>query len=210
MALKAPTLDAKGKALKTKAVALNDAVFGVELRPQLIHETVRAEFGDARAGTRAAKSRSQVKGGAAKPWRQKGTGRARQGTIRAVQFAGGGMAFPPTMRSFGGKVNRKARASALRSALSAHASRGSIAVLNADPFETPSTKAASTLLAGWSDDRPVLVVCAEYEVNVAKSFRNIARVVVTIPGELEVRALVGAKSMLLTAAALQRIAEKAG
>ena len=161
MALKAPTLDAKGKALKTKAVALNDAVFGVELRPQLIHETVRAEFGDARAGTRAAKSRSQVKGGAAKPWRQKGTGRARQGTIRAVQFAGGGMAFPPTMRSFGGKVNRKARASALRSALSAHASRGSIAVLNADPFETPSTKAASTLLAGWSDDRPVLVVCAE-------------------------------------------------
>ena len=110
MTLTAPTLDKKGKSSKTKTVPLDDAVFGVELRPHLIHETVRAEFGEARAGTRAAKTRGQVKGGAAKPWRQKGTGRARAGTIRAVQFAGGGVVFPPTMRSFGGKVNRKARA----------------------------------------------------------------------------------------------------
>ena len=206
MALEAPVLDAKGTGSET--VALDDEVFGAELRPHLIHETIRAEFGEARAGTRAAKSRGQVKGGAAKPWRQKGTGRARQGTIRAVQFAGGGVAFPPTPRSFGGKVNRKARASALRSALSAHASRGSIGVLDADAFETPSTKAAAAVLDGWTEERPVLVVCTEDEVGLAKSFRNLARVAVTIPGELEVRSLVGSKSVLVTKVALESVARK--
>ena len=210
MALAAPTLNAKGKSSKSKSVELDDAVFGVELRPQLIHETVRAEFGDARAGTRAAKSRGQVRGGGAKPWRQKGTGRARQGTTNAVQFAGGGVVFPPTMRSFGGKVNRKVRATAMRSALSAHASRGSIGILDADAFDGPSTKAAAAVLAGWSDERPVLVVCTEDEVNIAKSFRNIARVVVTIPGELEVRALVGARSMLMTSAGLEGVSGRMG
>ena len=204
MALEAPVLDDTGKS--TEAVKLDDAVFGAELRPHVIHETVRAEFGEARAGTRAAKSRGQVRGGGAKPWRQKGTGRARQGTLSAVQFAGGGVAFPPSPRSFGGKVNRKVRASAMRSALSAHASRGSIGVLDAESFETPSTKAAVAVLDGWSAERPVLIVCAEDEVDVAKSFRNVARIDVTVPAELEVRALVGAKSMLLTKAALESVA----
>ena len=100
-----------------KDVTLEDGVFGAELKPHLVHETVRAELNAHRAGTRGAKSRGLVSGGRAKPWRQKGTGRARQGTIRAPQFAGGGLAFPPGMRSFEVKVNRKARRAALRGAL---------------------------------------------------------------------------------------------
>lgn len=207
MALEAPVLDAKGKS--SEGVALDDAVFGVELKPHLIHETVRAEFGAARAGTRGAKSRGQVAGGASKPWRQKGTGRARQGTIRAVQFAGGGMAFPPTMRSFGGKVNRKVRATAMRSALSAHATRGSIGVVDPAAFEIPSTKAAATVLAGWGVEGPVLVVCHQDDIDLAKSFRNIDRVAVTVPGELEVRHVVGARALLVSKGALEGVVGKA-
>src|SRR6266540_5111257 len=91
----------------SKSVTLEESVFGAEVKPHLVHETVRAELNAARAGTRGGKSRGLVAGGRAKPWRQKGTGRARQGTTRAVQWTGGGLAFPPTMRSFEVKVNRK-------------------------------------------------------------------------------------------------------
>ena len=208
MALQAPVLDAKGKS--SEGVTLDDAVFGAELKPHLIHETVRAEAGAARAGTRAAKSRGMVKGGSAKPWRQKGTGRARQGTTRAVQFTGGGVAFPPTMRSFGGKLNRKVRASAFRSALSAHVARGTLGVIDADSFETPSTKAGVALLEGWGADGPFLLICNEDEVGAAKSFRNISRVGVTTPDELEVRDLVGARSLVFTKSALEAVAGRAG
>jgi large subunit ribosomal protein L4 len=132
-----------------KEVTLAEAVFAAELKPHVIHETVRAEQNAARAGTRGAKSRGLVAGGRSKPWRQKGTGRARQGTIRAPQFVGGGVAFPPTMRSFELKVNRKARRSALRSALSHHAGNGTLALLDGGHFEAPSTKAAKALLESW-------------------------------------------------------------
>ena len=207
MALKAPVLDAKGKS--SEDLSLDGAVFGVELKPHLIHETVRAEAGAARAGTRAAKSRGMVKGGGAKPWRQKGTGRARQGTTRAVQFTGGGVAFPPSVRSFGGKVNRKVRARAFNSALSAHVARGTLGVIDAAAFETPSTKAGVAVLEGWAAEGPYLLVCNEDEVGAAKSFRNIDRVGVTTPGELEVRDLVGARSLVFTKSALEVVAGRA-
>ena len=207
MTIEVPMLDVKGKS--SKGVALDDAVFGVELKPHLIHETVRAESGAARAGTRGAKSRGQVAGGASKPWRQKGTGRARQGTTRAVQFAGGGVAFPPTMRSFGGKVNRKVRASAMRSALSAHAARGSIGVVDPTGFQPPSTKAAVAVLDGWGVEGSILVVCDHEDVDLAKSFRNIDRVEVTVPSELEVRNVVGARSLLFSTGALEGVVGKA-
>jgi large subunit ribosomal protein L4 len=185
-------------------------VFGAELREHLIHETVRAEFADARAGTRGAKSRGQVAGGGAKPWRQKGTGRARQGTIRAVQFEGGGVAFPPVMRTFAVKVNRKVRATAFRSALSAHVSRSSIGAVDAAAFDTPSTKVAAALLSGWGVSRSILVVCQEDEVAIAKSFRNIAGVQVRAAGDLEVRDLVWAKSVLMTKDAIEAVTGRAG
>jgi large subunit ribosomal protein L4 len=151
-----------------------------------------------------------VSGGRSKPWRQKGTGRARQGTIRAPQFEGGGVAFPPMMRSFEVKVNRKARRSALRSALTAHASEGTLGLLDGSAFATPSTKQAKALLDGWGKPEPVLVVLSEDEETVAKSFRNLPRTLVTVPSELEVAAIVWARSLLVSQAALAEVEARAG
>src|SRR6266536_936727 len=136
--VKAPLLDAAGKA--AKQVTLDGDVFAAEVKPHLVHETVRAELNAQRAGTRGAKSRGLVSGGRSKPWRQKGTGRARAGTTRAPQWTGGGVAFAPTPRSFEVKVNRKAQRAALRGALAAHAARGTIALLDASGFDKPSTQ----------------------------------------------------------------------
>lgn len=195
---------------ETREVPLEPAVFAAEVRPHLVHETVRAELNAARAGTRGAKSRGLVSGGRSKPWRQKGTGRARAGTTRAPHWTGGGVAFPPVMRSFEVKVNRKARRAAFRGALADHAARGTVAILAAGAFERPSTRAAEALLAGWAKERPTLVVATEEEEAAIKSFRNLERVLVTVPEELEVAALVWARSLLVSEAALPLVLARAG
>jgi large subunit ribosomal protein L4 len=192
-----------------KEVSLDASVFSAELKPGLIHETVRAELNAARAGTRAAKSRGLVAGGRSKPWRQKGTGRARAGTTRAPHWTGGGVAFPPGMRSFEVKVNRKARRAALRGALSNHAGNGTLAILDGSGFETPSARQAAGLLGNWGE-RPTLVVVTEDEEILFKSFRNLDRVLVTAPSELEVAALVWARSVLVSEAALPLVLGRAG
>jgi large subunit ribosomal protein L4 len=193
----------------TKEVSLEASVFSVELKTHLVHEAVRAELNAARAGTRGAKSRGLVAGGGSKPWRQKGTGRARAGTTRAPHWTGGGVAFPPVMRSFEVKVNRKVRRIAFRGALSHHAAEGTFALLDGAGFEAPSTRKAAELLAGWGD-RPTVIVVTDDEVAVAKSFRNLEKVVVTLPSELEISALVWAKSVLVTEAALPLLLGRAG
>src|SRR5215831_9243107 len=147
-ALKAPLLGGSGD------VSLDEAVFGAELKPHLVHEAVRAEMNAHRQGTRAAKSRGMVSGGRAKPWRQKGTGRARQGTIRAPQFTGGGVTFAQSPRDFSVKVNKKALRAALRAALSDHAQAGTIGLVAGDSFDRPSTKQAVELLATWGQQAP--------------------------------------------------------
>jgi large subunit ribosomal protein L4 len=200
---KAPVLDGAGK--KTKDATLEAAVFGAEVRPHLVHETVRAELNARRAGTRGAKSRGLVAGGRSKPWRQKGTGRARAGTTRAPQFKGGGVAFPPTARSFDVKVNRKARRAALRSALSDHAARGTLSLLGAGAFDEPSTKAAASLAL----ETPLLVVAGEDEEALIKSFRNLDRTLVTVPSELEVAEVVWAHTLLISEAALDQVQGRA-
>ena len=208
MSAKVPVLDAEGK--KGNELELEAAVFGVEVRAHLVHEAVRAEMAAARAGTRGAKSRGMVAGGRAKPYRQKGTGRARQGTTRAPQWTGGGVAFPPGMRSFDLKVNRKARKAAMRSALSDHAAHGSVAVLDAGSFgETPSTRAAVALLNGFGKELPTVVVVLPEEDVVAKSFRNVAGVLVLDPSTLEVGAVVWARSLLFSEGSLARVKEMA-
>ena len=204
---KAPLLDGSGK--KTKDVALEEAVFAAEVKPHLIHEAVRAELNAERAGTRGAKTRGLVSGGRAKPWRQKGTGRARAGTTRAPQFTGGGVAFAPGMRSFDVKVNRKARKAALRAALSDHATRGTLGLVDGGAFAAPSTKAAAAVLAAWANERPLLVVAAESEEPLVKSFRNLQRVSVTVPAELDVSAVVWARSLLISEAALGEVQARA-
>ncbi len=192
-----------------KDVTLDAEIFGAEVKPHLVHETVRAELNARRAGTRGAKTRGLVAGGRAKPWRQKGTGRARAGTIRAAQFTGGGVVFAPTMRSFDVKVNRKARRSALRGALSSHAAAGSLGILDASGFEAPSTKQAAELLASWQQDAPHVVVTTEDEETLIKSFRNLPKVLVTVPAELEVASIVWAKSLLISEAALPLVQGRA-
>ena len=192
-----------------KDVSLDEAIFGAEVKPHLVHEAVRAEMNARRQGTRGAKSRGLVSGGRSKPWRQKGTGRARQGTLRAPQFTGGGVVFPPGPRDFSVKVNRKAARAALRSALSDHAAAGTLALVDGSTFETPSTKAAAQLLASWGGETPSVVVVAEEEAGLAKSFRNLDRVVVTVPSELEVAEVVWARSLLVSEAALPALQRRA-
>jgi large subunit ribosomal protein L4 len=202
---KAPVLGGSG----TKDVTLAEGVFLAEPKPHLVHETVRAELNAARAGTRGAKSRGLVAGGRAKPWRQKGTGRARQGTTRAPQWTGGGMAFPPTMRDFSMKVNRKVRRFALRSALTGHAANGTLALLDSTSFDAPSTKTAVSLLEAWGKPRPTLIVATDDEEALIKSFRNVERVLVTAPEELEVVSVVWARSLLISESALPLVERRA-
>ena len=202
--VKAPVLDGAGK--KAKDLTLEAAVFGAEVKPHLVHETVRAELNADRAGTRGSKSRGLVSGGRSKPWRQKGTGRARAGTIRAPQFTGGGVAFAPTMRTFDVKVNRKARKAALRIALSDHAANGTLAILADGSFTEPSTRAAAQLLPPRP---PLLVVAQQNEEALIKSFRNLERALVTTPSELDVSAVVWAGSLLISEGALSDVQGRA-
>jgi large subunit ribosomal protein L4 len=204
---KAPLLDAAGK--KAKDISLEESIFGAEIKPHLVHETVRAELNADRAGTRGAKTRGLVAGGRAKPWRQKGTGRARAGTIRAPQFTGGGVAFALGMRSFEVKVNKKARHAALRSALSDHAAHGTIAVVATDSFNEPSTKQAAGLLAAWDQELPLLLIARSDEETLIKSFRNLEKTVVTVPSELEVAQVVWARSVLVSEGALDDVQGRA-
>jgi large subunit ribosomal protein L4 len=194
---------------QSKDVSLDETVFSAELKPHLVHETVRAEMNAARAGTRGSKSRGLVSGGRSKPWRQKGTGRARAGTSRAPHWTGGGVAFAPGMRSFEVKVNRKARRTALKGVLSNHASDGTLAILDGSGFDAPSTKQAAELLAGFGE-RPTLVVVSEDEELLIKSFRNLEKVVVVPPSVLEVASLVWARSVLISEAALPLVLGRAG
>ena len=203
----APLLDAAGA--KAKEVALEEVVFAAEVKPHLVHEAVRAEQNSHRAGTFATKSRGLVAGGRAKPWRQKGTGRARQGTIRAPQFEGGGHAFAKSPRSFVQKVNRKAAKAALRSALASHAQAGSLALVDTKAFEEPSTKLARRFLEASGLSTPVVFVLMEDETNAAKSFRNLERVVIVAPSELEVSAVVWARSLVVSEAALPLVETRA-
>jgi large subunit ribosomal protein L4 len=204
---KAPVLGGAGKS--AKSLTLEAGIFGAEVKPHLVHETVRAERNAARAGTRGAKSRGLVAGGRSKPWRQKGTGRARAGSTRASQWTGGGLAFPPQMRSYDSKVNRKARRAALRSALSAHAGGRTLGVLDPAGFDAPSTKAAGELVERWGKELPLLVVAQPEEEAVIKSFRNLDRVAVTVPSELEVHQVVWARSLLISQPALEQVEGKA-
>jgi large subunit ribosomal protein L4 len=200
---KAPVLGSQ------KSVSLEEAVFAAEVKPHLVHETVRAELNDARSATRGGKSRGLVAGGRSKPWRQKGTGRARAGSTRAPHWTGGGMAFPPNNRSFASKVNRKVRRAAMRSALSAHAQAGTLGILDPSELSEPSTKAALGLVEKWAKERPILVVAQEDDEGLIKSFRNLDRVVITVPSELEVTQVVWARSLLISEPALEQVQGRA-
>ena len=204
---KAPQLDVSGQ--KAKDVTLDEAVFAAEVKPHLVHEAVRAELNARRSGTQSTKSRGLVAGGRGKPWRQKGTGRARAGTTRAPQWTGGGVAFAPQPRGYTVKVNKKAYRSALRGALSSHASEGTLAVVDKSAFDEPSTKKAAAFIEAWGQQLPVLLVATDDDVALVKSFRNLDRVVVVSPSEVEVAAIVWARALLVSESALEAMQGRA-
>src|SRR3954471_23194408 len=202
---KAPILgDAK------KTVTLDDEVFGAPFNGPLVHEVVVAELAARRQGTHATKTRGMVRGGGAKPWRQKGTGRARAGSSRSPLWTGGGVVFGPQPRHYTFKVNRKERRAALRSALSLHAGRDSLAVLDPAPFlQTPSAKQAAGLLSDWGQPRGVLVILTDDEAQAALSFRNLDRVSVLPADGVGVSDLVRASAVLASRTALDQLTERA-
>ena len=204
----APVLSTAGGA--SKKVKLDDAAFGASFAGPLVHQSVRAEQAARRRGTASTKTRGKVSGGGAKPWRQKGTGRARAGSSRSPIWTGGGTVFGPQPRSYTFKVNRKEQRAALRSALSLHAGRGSIAILDAAGFTAPKTRDALDLLEDWGQPLPVLVVLSPEESSAALSFRNLARVAVLTAENVGVADLLGAASLVVSETALDALTARTG
>ena len=194
---------------QSKKVKLDEGAFGARFHGPLVHQSVRAEQAARRRGTAATKTRAMVSGGGAKPWRQKGTGRARAGSNRSPIWTGGGVVFGPQPRSYTFKVNRKEQRAALRSALSLHAERKSIAILDTGGFKAPKTRQALDLLEDWGQDGPTLVVLGPEQSDVALSFRNLKRVAVLSAADVGVTEVVGAASLLVTEAALAELTERA-
>ncbi|MGO9248429.1 MAG: 50S ribosomal protein L4 [Solirubrobacteraceae bacterium] len=198
-----------------KKIKLTDSAFTARFNEPLVHQSVRAEQAARRRGTAATKTRGLVSGGGAKPWRQKGTGRARAGSSRSPIWTGGGIAFGPHPRSYTFKVNRKEQRAALRSALSLHAQRGSIAVLDTAAFSAPKTSQAADLLDDWGSSTkdaevlPALVVLNGEERDAALSFRNLARVAVLTHENVGVADLLGAASLLISQSALDALTARA-
>jgi large subunit ribosomal protein L4 len=194
---------------QSKKVKLDDGAFGARFSGPLVHQSVRAEQAARRRGTAATKTRGMVSGGGAKPWRQKGTGRARAGSTRSPIWTGGGVVFGPQPRSYTFKVNRKEQRAALRSGLSLHAERGSLAIFDTDAFSEPKTRQAFDLLDDWGQDGPTLVVLAPEESAAALSFRNLVRVAVLSATDVGVTDLLAAASLLVSQAALDELTARA-
>lgn len=188
---------------------LDPVAFEAPFNMALVHETVRAEQNARRRGTASTRSRGEVSGGGAKPWRQKGTGRARAGSSRSPLWVGGAVTFGPSPRRYTLKVNRKARRGALRGVLSVHAERESVAVFNGSDFAEPSTKRAATLLADWGAPSPTLVLLGSDEEAAGKSFRNLPRVEAMPVSEAGVAELVWAASVLVSEAAMPDLVARA-
>jgi large subunit ribosomal protein L4 len=191
-------------------VTLDASVFGAAFNGPLVHEAVVAELAARRRGTHATLTRGKVSGGGAKPWRQKGTGRARAGSSRSPLWIGGGTVFGPSPRHYIVKVNRKARRAALRAALSVHAERGSLFVLDAGAFDAPSTKQAHGLVSERLGGSVLVALASEGQDAAAKSFRNLAGVSVLPVEAVGVADVVGAATLVLSREALDLLSDRAG
>ena len=195
---------------KTTKADLPKELFGEAFHHSLVHEAASADLAARRRGTASTLTRGEVAFTTAKAWRQKGTGRARVGALGVSSRYGGGVTFGPKPRHYTVKVNRKARRKAMRAALSVHAERGSVAVLDASAFDTPSTKQAATALAKWGANSPTLLVLTAEETGAMKSFRNIPRTHVIEVGATGVADVIGAASLVLSETALAKLQERLG
>ena len=195
---------------KTAKADLPKEIFAEPFHQSLVHEAARADLNARRRGTASTLTRGEVSFTTAKAWRQKGTGRARVGSLGVPNRFGGGVAFGPKPRKYTVKVNRKARRRAMRSALSVHAERGSVAVLDASTFETPSTKSAAQALAKWGAKNPILLLVTAEEIGAMKSFRNLPRTQVLEVGAAGVADVIGAAAVVISETALETLKERLG
>lgn len=204
--MKFELIDLNGK--KVKDIDLNKEVFGIEPNDVVLKDAIVLGRAALRQGTHKAKTRSEVSGGGRKPWRQKGTGNARQGSIRAVQWVGGGIAFGPVPRDYSKKQNRKERKLALRSAYSYKAKENSIVVVDKLSLDTPKTKGMVSVLKNLNlDNVKTLVIVNEYDENVILASRNLKNIMIALPEEVSVLDIVSAKRLLIEENALEKIKE---
>ncbi|RJE83055.1 50S ribosomal protein L4 [Paenibacillus sp. 1011MAR3C5] len=186
---------------------LADSVFGIEPNTHVMHSAVVLQQAAERQGTHKTKGRSEVRGGGRKPWKQKGTGRARQGSIRSPQWVGGGTVFGPTPRTYGFKLPKKVRRLAIKSALSSKVIAESIIVLDQLTFAAPKTKEFAGILSNLKVDRKALVVTANYEDNVALSARNIPGVKFVAADGINVRDVLVYDKLIITKEAVEKVQE---
>lgn len=188
-------------------IELNDAVFGIEPHVHVMHSAVVAQQASLRLGTHKVKGRSEVRGGGRKPWRQKGTGRARHGSIRSPQWVGGGVVFGPTPRSYGFKLPKKVRRLAIKSALSSKVVDNDIVVLDELQMSQPKTKEFANILKNLKVDRKALVVAAEFDDTIALSARNIPGVKFTTADGINVLDVLKHDKLIITREAVQKVEE---
>ncbi|MBO5837828.1 MAG: 50S ribosomal protein L4 [Oscillospiraceae bacterium] len=188
-------------------IELSDAVFGIEPNAAVVHDVVKNHLANCRQGTQSALTRAEVSGGGRKPWRQKGTGRARQGSTRAPQWTHGGIVFAPKPRDYGYTLNKKTRRLALKSALSAKAAEANIVVIDAIKMEAPKTAEFAKFLNAVGVEGKALVVTAAADENVVKSGRNIPGCEITFANLINVYDVVNAKKLVVDQAALAKIEE---
>ena len=194
----------EGKEVGT--IELNDAVFGVEVNEHLVHMAVVQQLANNRQGTQKAKTRSEVSGGGRKPWRQKRTGHARQGSTRSPQWAGGGVVFAPVPRDYSFKLNKKEKRAALKSALTSKVQGSSLIVVDELKFDEIKTKNFTNVMNNLKVEKG-LVVIADNDINVVMSARNVADVDTTLVNTINVYDVMKAKTVVLTKAAVAKIEE---
>jgi large subunit ribosomal protein L4 len=188
-------------------IDLSDAVFAVDVNEHLVHLAVVQHLANMRQGTQKAKTRSEVSGGGRKPWRQKGTGHARQGSTRSPQWTGGGVVFAPVPRDYSFKMNRKEKQAALKSALTDKLENGNLIVVDELKFDEIKTKKFAEVMANLKADRKALVVIADNDKNVILSARNLAQASTTQANLLNVYDIVNARTLVLTKDAVSKIEE---
>ena len=193
-------------AVEVSSIELNDAVFGCDYNEALIHQAVVAYQANQRQGTKSALTRTEVRGGGIKPWRQKGTGRARQGSIRAPQWIKGGVVFAPKPRDFSKKLNKKMKAAAFRSAISTKIANGELVVVDAIALEAPKTKLVANILKNFNYDQKTLLVVSN-QSDVARAGANIAKLTVTEATLANVYQLVSNVAVIVTVDAIKQIEE---
>lgn len=196
--------DIEGKEVET--LELNDAVFGVEINEHIMHKAVVGQLANNRQGTQSAKTRSEVSGGGRKPWRQKGTGHARQGSTRSPQWTGGGVVFAPTPRDYSFKMNKKEKRIALKSALTSRVNEGKLIVVDELKLEAPKTKEFAKVMANLKANK-ALVVLSENDANVVKSAKNIPTVKTALTNTINVYDILKYDTVVVEKAAVETIEE---